>query len=356
MQHALSFPCTSSSAGCHARLPVGVSMSRTGTLLLGRTEIAALLTFGDYFAAIEAAFKAHAENGSLDQGLLHLDSDGGEFHIKGGGLRLSKCYFAFKINGGFYQNSRLHGLPNIVGTIVLCDGETGYPLAIMDSGEITRQRTAAAAAVAAKRLARADASTITICGCGTQGQAQLAGMKWVLPLRKAYAFDLDAEQRERFASKLSRQLDMEVEPVAEAGPAVRKSDVAVTCTPSRRAYLSLTDVGPGTFIAAMGADSPEKQELDPALLGASKVVVDILAQCEKVGELHHALSAGVMSREQVHAELGEVVAGRKPGRISAEEITVFDSTGTALQDVAAAAVVFEKALAANVGGYFNFLA
>jgi ornithine cyclodeaminase/alanine dehydrogenase-like protein (mu-crystallin family) len=106
----------------------------------------------------------------------------------------------------------------------------------------------------------------------------------------------------------------------------------------------------------MGADSPEKQELDPSLLISNKVVVDILSQCEKVGELHHALESGAMSRDQVHAELGEVVAGRKPGRTSPDEITIFDSTGTALQDVAAAAAVYEKALTANVGTCFNFLA
>jgi ornithine cyclodeaminase/alanine dehydrogenase len=331
-------------------------MKPDGTLLLTRKEITELLHFSDYFSAVEAAFKAHAESGSLSHGLMHLDSDGGEFHIKGGGLRLGSNYFAFKINGGFYQNSKLRGLPNIVGTIALCDGESGYPLAIMDSGEITRQRTAAAAAVAAKHLARPEAETITICGCGTQGQAQLTAMKWLLPLRKAYAFDLDKDQREGFAARLSRDLDLEVEPVAQAAVGVRESDVTVTCTPSRRAYVGPADVRCGTFIAAMGADSPEKQELDPSLLGFNKVVVDILSQCEKVGELHHALESGAMSRDQVHAELGEVIAGRKPGRTSADEITIFDSTGTALQDVAAAAAVYEKALTANVGTRFNFLA
>lgn len=330
-------------------------MNDLGTLLLTRKEISALLQFSDYFDAVETAFKAHADGHSLSQGLLHLDSRGGEFHVKGGGLQLGKIYFAFKINGGFYQNARLYGLPNIVGTIALCDGENGYPLALMDSGEITRQRTAAAAAVAAKRLARSDAETITICGCGTQGQAQLSAMTSLLPIRKAYAFDVDAGQRERFAAKLTQELEIPVEPVNEPGLAVRESDVVVTCTPSRHPYLKTADVRPGTFIAAMGADSPEKQELETSMLASSKLVVDILAQCEKVGELHHALEAGKMRREDVHAELGEIVAERKTGRTSRDEITIFDSTGTALQDVAAAAKVYEKALAANVGKRFNFL-
>lgn len=330
-------------------------MKAEGTLLLSRKQITGLLDFGDYFRAVEAAFKAHAEGGTVDQGLMHLDSEAGEFHIKGGGLKLGRIYFAFKINGGFYQNMELHGLPNIVGTIALCDGETGYPLAIMDSGEITRQRTAAAAAVAAKYLARKDSAVITICGCGTQGYAQLAAMKWLLPLRKAFAFDVDGGQRERFAAKMSREVGIEVEPTADSGAAIRQSDVCVTVTPSRQAYIGTGDVRPGTFIAAMGADSPEKQELDASLMASAKVVVDVIAQCEKVGELHHALEAGAMKREQVHAELGELAAGTKSGRTSPDEITIFDATGTALQDVAAAALVYERALAAKVGTLFNFL-
>lgn len=355
IQHALALNRLPRTGCLWGKVRLGECMKDRGTLLLTRKEISELLRFRDYFQAVESAFKAHAERRSLAQGLLHLDSRTGEFHVKGGGLELGKIYFAFKINGGFYQNTKLHGLPNIIGTIALCDGESGYPLAIMDSGEITRQRTAAAAAVAAKRLARSDAETITICGCGTQGQTQLSAMKWLLPIRKAYAFDVDAGQRERFAAKLSQELEIPVEPVSEPGPAVRESDVVLTCTPSRQPFLKSTDVRPGTFIAAMGADSPEKQELDTAVLASSKLVVDILAQCEKVGELHHALEAGVMRREQVHAELGEIVAEQKPGRTSRNEITIFDSTGTALQDVAAAAAVYEKALAANVCRQFNFL-
>ena len=131
-------------------------MDRKSTVLLNRTQISALLDFGDYFDAVEAAFKSHGEKKTLPQGLLHLDSEGGEFHVKAGGLKLEQIYFGLKCNGAFSKNMPCHGLPNILGTITLCDGETGYPLAIMDSVEITRQRTAAAAAVAAKYLARPD--------------------------------------------------------------------------------------------------------------------------------------------------------------------------------------------------------
>ncbi|MFP5288337.1 MAG: ornithine cyclodeaminase family protein, partial [Thermoanaerobaculia bacterium] len=127
-------------------------------------------------------------------------------------------------------------------------------------------------------------------------------------------------------------------------------------TPSRQAFLKREHVRPGTFIAAVGADNPEKQEIDPHLLAGSKIVADVVEQCAEIGDLHHALKAGVVSLADVHAELAEVVAGLKPGRTSAEEIVVFDSTGTALQDVAAAAVVYEKALQTGRGLTLDFLA
>jgi ornithine cyclodeaminase/alanine dehydrogenase len=329
--------------------------SAASTLLLNRSQIAGLVTFEEYFVAVEQAFRLHAEGRTLGQGLMHLDAEAGEFHIKGGGLGLERPHFAFKINGGFYGNAKAHGLPNIVGTIVLCDGSTGFPLAIMDSAEITRQRTAAAAAVAAKHLARPTSKVITISGCGTQGHAQLAGMKSVFPLVRAFAFDVDRTQRERFAQEMSERLGMPVEAVDALGPALRESDILITCTPSRHYYVRAEDVPAGIFIAAMGADSPEKQEIEPSLLASRKLVVDILDQCERVGELHHAIEQGLMTRNDIHAQLGEVIAGKKPGRVADDEITIFDATGTALQDVAAAALVYEKATAAGIGTAFRFL-
>jgi alanine dehydrogenase len=144
--------------------------------------------------------------------------------------------------------------------------------------------------------------------------------------------------------------------VSDLALATRDSDISVTCTTSRRAILHPGDVRAGSFVAAVGADNPEKQEIEPALLAASTVVVDVLEQCATIGDLHHALDAGVMTRADVHAELGEIVAGRRPGRAADDEIIVFDSTGTALQDVAAAALVYERAVAAGRGARVNLTA
>src|SRR4030095_3648514 len=157
-----------------------------------------------------------------------------------------------------------------------------------------------------------------------------------------------------FAGELSDELSIEAQAVRDLAPAVRQSDVCVTCTPSRQFFLKREDGAPGTFIAAVGADDERKQELDPQLFAGQKIVVDLLEQCAAVGDLHHALDQGLITRADVHAELGQVVAGRKPGRTSRNEIIIFDSTGTALQDVVAAALVYEKAEQAGSHFALNF--
>jgi alanine dehydrogenase len=331
-------------------------MNTQNTLLLSRADLNGLLSFQEYIDTVEQAFALYAEGQTLKTGLLHIDSTGGEFHIKAGGLLNGRAYFGVKVNGGFFQNATRFGMPNIQGAILLCDGENGSPLAIMDSIEITKSRTGAATAVAAKYLARPESSTAMICGCGNQGRIQLRALKAVLPIKRAFAFGRTAERVFSFSEDMSSDLGIAVTPVAEDEAfrdALRNSDVCVTCTPARQFFIRKEDVAPGTFIAAVGADSPYKQELEPSLVASSKVVVDILAQCAEVGELHHAIGDGLMQRSDVHGELGEIVSGKKPGRTSDEDITIFDSTGTALQDVAAAAAIYEKALKQGKGTAFN---
>jgi len=319
------------------------------TLVLTRRDVQALLGWDECIAAVEGAFRLHAEGRSLSPGVLGVRAPHGGFHVKAAGLELGRTYFAAKTNANFSENPRRHGLPAIQGAIVLCDAEDGRLLAVMDSIEVTIRRTAAATAVAARHLARPESRTVAICGCGTQGRAQLRALTRVLPIARAHAFDADAAAAETYARDMSAELRIEVTPAPSHVAALAQSDVCVTCTPSRKAFVVREHVRPGTFVAAVGADSPEKQELAPELMAASVVVADVLEQCAEMGDLHHALEARAMSRDRVHAELAEVVTGRKPGRRSPDEITVFDSTGTALEDVAAAVVVFEKALAAGGG-------
>jgi alanine dehydrogenase len=325
-----------------------------GTLLLTRQDVAALLTIEESIAAVEHAFKLHGEGKTLAPGILGVHARDGGFHIKAGILELDRSYFAAKVNANFPENVKRFGLPLIQGVIVLCDCENGCPLAVMDSIEITIQRTGAATAVAAKYLARSNSKSAIICGCGNQGRISLRALTKVLAIERVWAYDRDEAQAQRFASELAEELGIEIEAVSDLETTVRQSDVCVTCTPSKQTFLKRDFIAPGTFIAAVGADSAAKQELEPALLSRNKIVVDVLEQCASIGELHHALDAGVMTNEDVYAELGEVIAGVKPGRTSSDEIIIFDSTGMALQDVVAAAAVYERALSKGAGTLINF--
>jgi alanine dehydrogenase len=323
------------------------------TRLLSRGDISDLISLGECIRVVEEAFRMYSEGGSLKPEMMHVDSIDGEFHVKGGGLKLQERLFGLKINGDFPLNLGRFGMPNLQGVIVLCSGENGYPLAIMDSREITLKRTGAATAVAARYLANPNSDTVTICGCGVQGRMQLRALAQVLPIRRVFAFSRNQNRARAFAAEMFDELGILIETVGNLRQALQDSNVCVTCTRSTHYFLPKEYVTAGTFIAAVGADTPAKQELDPELLMSNKVVVDIRAQCAKVGELHHALVRG-FSESNVHAELGEVVSGKKPGRCSREEIIIFDSTGTALQDVAAAAAVYEKALRAGTGTTFDF--
>ncbi|HKW91134.1 MAG TPA: ornithine cyclodeaminase family protein, partial [Methylomirabilota bacterium] len=189
----------------------------------------------------------------------------------------------------------------------------------------------------------------TIVGCGRQGRTQLAALSRVRRLARVCAVDADPTVALRFAREMTATLSVDVRPVGTIADADRDSRIWVTCTPSREPLLRRDDVAPGSFIAAVGADNEHKQELDPALMAAGAVIVDDLEQCATIGDLHHAVAQGVLSTADVHAELAEVVAGLKPGRRSSEEITIFDSTGVAIEDVAAAAAVYEKAVGAGRG-------
>jgi ornithine cyclodeaminase/alanine dehydrogenase len=244
-------------------------------------------------------------------------------------------------------------MPPIQGVILLCDADSGYPLALMDSTAITLGRTAATTALAARHLAVPDASVVTICGCGAQGSEHLRYIREVRPVRTAYAWDSDFEKAVDFAGQMSRALDISVSATKDLGAAIGESQICITCTPSRTPFIHSRYLHPGLFIAAVGADSPDKQELDADVLQSATVVVDLLEQCVHVGELHHAIDAG-MKESAVYAELSEIVARKKRGRRTPSEVIVFDATGTALQDAAAASKAYGRASATGVGTNFDF--
>ena len=183
---------------------------------------------------------------------------------------------------------------------------------------------------------------------------QLRALRRVRKPREVYAYDQDAQKAATFARDMADELGIPVTVAGDLAAAVARSDIVITCTTSRRFFITHDMVRAGTFIAAIGADNPEKQEIDPQLLARHTVVADLVEQCCAIGDLHHAIEGKLMTRADVHAELGEVAAGMKPGRTRENEIIVFDSSGTALQDVAAAAAVYRHAAGSKQGVQFSF--
>lgn len=323
-------------------------------LLIDQPTVSSVADLDELIVAVEAAFAAHSNGQSLAPKLAHVEADGGEFHVKTGGLRSQgRTYFACKVGAGFFNNRNRLGLPNILGLIMLNDGTTGVPLAVMDSSTVTRLRTGAATAVAAKYLARPDSRTALICGAGVQAAIQLRSLARILPLARAHVWSRHSATS--FVQRMSAELDIEVLPADDLIRAALDSDVIVTCTPARGWFLGRDHVKPGTFIAAVGADSPGKQELEPELVSRCSIVCDILEQCIHVGELQYAPAAGATGYTNVRGQLGEVVTGKVTGRQNPGELILFDSTGTALQDVAAAALIYERCRARGLGQTFSFL-
>jgi len=306
--------------------------------------------------AVEKMFRQLGEDKLPPPGILGIKSERGGLHIKAALLPGERDYIVAKLNTNFPRNRAEHDLPTIQGLILVCDGANGQPLAVLDSIDITIKRTAAASAVAAKYLARRDSSVATICGCGQQAAAQLRAICSVLSLKKVYAFDHDSVAAENFVSALGPEFGVGLERARDLPSALRRSDVCVTCTTATEFFVRREDVAAGTFIAAVGADDSHKQEIDPALMASAKIVADNLEQCCTIGDTHHAIAGELMKKENVHAELSEIVAGKKPGRTSDQEITIFDSTGIALEDAVAAVAVYEKARDAETRARFDFAA
>ena len=331
-------------------------METKSTLLLNRTDVQKLLSLPECIDAVERAFRWQGEGKISAPGILGTRTQSGGLHVKTACLTGAKTYIAAKLNTNFPQNHASFGLPTIQGVIVLYDAENGRALAVLDSIEITIKRTAAATAVAAKYLARTNSSVATICGCGEQGHAQIRALSLTLPLTKVFAFDVDSNASLRLAAQLSREFQIDTQPVRSLPDAIQSSDVVVTCTPATEFFVQKKNIAAGTFIAAVGADDSHKQEIDPALLSSAKVVADSFEQICAIGDTHHAIVAGLMRKEGIYAELSEIVAGRKPGRTSDDEITIFDSTGVAIEDAAAATLVYEKACAAKITKSFEFAA
>src|SRR5690349_8132305 len=230
-------------------------MQAPGTLLLTRSDVARVLTLRDCIAAVEDGFRLEGEGRIQPPSILGVHAPHGGLHVKAGLLGLERPCIVAKANANFPHNARRHGLPTIQGVVIVIDGDSGYPLAVMDSIEITIQRTGAATAVAAKHLARRESRAAAIIGCGVQGRVQLRSLREVLAIERVAVHDIDRDSSDRFVAWARDDLELDARAASSAADAVCDADVVVTCTSSARVVLEDADVRPGVFVAAVGADN-----------------------------------------------------------------------------------------------------
>ena len=320
--------------------------------LLGEAQLRALVPL-DLAAIdqIESAFLSLATEAVAMPPVLRLDlpEHAGEVDVKTAWLPRFDS-FAIKVSPGFFNNPAL-GLPSLNGLMLVLSARTGLTEAVLlDNGYLTAVRTAAAGAVAARWLARKDARRVAVIGAGEQALLQLEAVRLVREIDHVTVWARDVERAQSFAKGLQ---DIRCEVAASVHEALALADIAITTTPSRSPLIHAGDLHPGLYITAMGSDAEHKNELAPAVLAAGSYICDRLQQTRILGELHHAIEAGVVAESASFAELGQVIAGSRPGRLHDDDITVCDLTGTGAQDTAIAALALQRARAQNAGIIFN---
>ncbi len=322
-------------------------------LLISRKEVEEILSMKEAMEAVEVAFKYKALGKVQMPPKTYVMFPKGDF-------RTMPCYipdFGFggvKIVNVHPENPVKYKLPTVMALIILLEPETGKPLAIMDGTWITNIRTGAAGGIAAKYLARKASKIIGMVGAGTQAKTQLLALNEVFEIEEVKVYAKPLETCEKFKKDLA-YLGLNISIKEKAEDAVRGCDILVTTTPVTQPIVMNEWVDEGMHINAIGADAPLKEELDPRILKRAKIVVDDIEQASHSGEINVPISKGIISRDEIYAELGEIIAGKKAGRVADSEITIFDSTGLAIQDIATATTVYEKAKAHGLGSEVELL-
>ncbi|MFP3908469.1 MAG: alanine dehydrogenase [Archaeoglobaceae archaeon] len=315
-------------------------------------DVEEVLEMGEVIESVESAFHYYG------LGRVQMPSKSYLYFDKyNGDLRTMPAYIPDKDEAGVkivnsHPQNPSRGLPTVLAIYVLNDPATGKPLAMMNATYLTDIRTGAGSAVAAKYLARKDSKVLGIIGCGRQSRTQLAAINELFDLEEVLIADKSREQCDMFIKEMGNKIGVEIKSVdLEEGCT---ADIITTTTPVKKPILKSEWIEEGAHINAIGADAPGKQELEAGILRRARIVADSREQAYHSGEINVPLSKGDISREDVYAELGEIVAGKRPGRERDEEITIFDSTGMAVQDVAVAALAYRKSVERNMGNRLEY--
>ncbi|MBN1471561.1 MAG: hypothetical protein JW925_07260 [Syntrophaceae bacterium] len=311
------------------------------TLILTKRDIEKILTPAVANETVEKAFRAYSLGCTQMPPKSYL-------YFPKGDLRSMPAYICgegFNVAGiksvTVHPRNSASDLPAVMAVIILNDPQTGFPLAVMDGTYLTCIRTGAAGAVAAKYLSRKDSQVAGFVGCGAQARSQLSCLLAFRDIRKIkiWQYPKDKECVRSFQQWVHKTCKLEAEVSSRMDAVTMNSDIVITTTPSRAPLVNC--VSPGTHINAVGADAPGKQEINPQILKQAKVVVDDWTQAAHSGEINVPLSKKQLTKKDIHALLGDIVAGKKRGRTSVNEITLFDATGLAIQDISCADVVYK---------------
>jgi alanine dehydrogenase len=324
------------------------------TLLLDPDDVEENAAISEIIVAVEEAFEAY-EAGRVQmpaKSYIDLPAYNGDFRSMPAYMDAGEWDAAgIKWVNVHPDNPREYDLPTVLGTMIYSDPRNAFPLALLDGTTITRKRTGAAAAVATDHLAVSDATSLGIVGAGVQSYTQLEAIGVVRDIEQVVVADKREEAIEQFVDRFEDDFDVRGGSIAEAAAC----DILSTVTPVESPIVSADDLGEHTHINAMGADAPGKHELDSKILSSAKLVIDDYEQCTHSGEINVPWSDGVLSDDDLYGELGEIVAGKRSGRTADDGVTIFDSTGLAIQDVAAAHVVYERATRNDGGTAFDLV-
>lgn len=326
------------------------------TLLLKKEQVGKLISMPEVIGTVEEAYKAFSSKQVVQPDYIgmHLPSPRGEIDFKMGYYKTNEVISMKASSGGFVNNPTDHGVPSGMGTIILFDARSCALICVMDGSLITGLRTGASGAVSVKALARKDAKKITSIGTGNQARMQIRAITEVMKIEEIHAWSRNGDTLSKYKQDIENEFGIPVIIASSKKEAVEQADILITTTRGTGSLVEANWVKPGTHIVAIGSDQQGKQELDPEIFRGAKIVLDSIEQCVEKGETWHPLTKNIITKEDIHGEIGEILLGKKPGRENDQEITIFDSTGMAIQDNTTASKIYQNAIDNNIGTKFAF--
>lgn len=327
------------------------------TLLLTKEEVGRLISMKEAIGTVEEAYKAFSSGQAVQPDYIgiHLPTPRGEIDFKVGYCKANEMISMKASSGGFLDNPTAHGVPNGMGSVLLFDARSCALICVMDGSLLTGLRTGASGAVSVKALARRNSKKITTIGTGNQARMQIRAISLVMQIEEIHAWSRNPQTLARFKTDIEGEFDIPVILADSKKEAVGQADILITTTRGKGPLVEASWVKPGTHIVAIGTDQKGKQELEPEIFRHAKIVNDSISQCVEKGETFHPMHEQIITLDDIHGEIGEILLGRKAGRENDEEITIFDSTGMAIQDNTTAAKIYQNAMENNVGTFFEFL-